>query len=274
MSVVGGALWRQPEFLKLWIGSSISAIGSQVTALALPLTAVLMFGSGPAETGLLTAAGVAPTLLLGLIAGAWIDRLPRRPVRIIADLASALIIASVPIAALAGALRLEHLYVVTFLAGCCAVWSRISATAMLPSLVGRRNLLEANSKMITSFSAAQIAGPSLAGVLVQVLSAPLALTADACSFVVSAAFAWRIRVQEPTSSGARSRGIWHEVLEGLTWLRAEPILFRLTFCIGLANLAWYGVQAVTVVYATRDLGLSPAVLGLALGVMGPSSLVG
>jgi MFS family permease len=263
-----------PEFLKYWIGSSISTIGSQVTVLAMPLTAVFIFGAGPAETGLLTALGSAPFVLLGLFAGAWIDRLPRRPVRIVADLCSALVIASVPAAALLGVLRLEQLYVVAFLAGCCSVWSRTSVAAMLPSLVGRENLLEANSRILTSFSVAQIAGPSLGGLLVQVLTAPLALAVDSASFLVSAFCVWRVRLQEPSVPAASRRSIWHDVFQGLAWLRDQPILFRLTFSIGLANLAFYGVQAVIVVYATRDLGLSPAELGLALAVMGPSSLAG
>jgi MFS family permease len=267
-------LWRQPEFLKLWIGSSISTVGSQVTILALPLTAVIIFDAGPAETGLLTAAGVAPNVLVGLFAGAWIDRVPRRPIRIAADLGSALAIASVPLAAVLGVLRIEHLYLATFLAGCCAVCSRISASAMLPSLVGRANLLDANGKLIMSFSLAQIAGPSLAGVLVQALSAPLALLADAASFVVSALCVWRVRLHESRLPVESRKSIWHEVMQGLVWLRAEPILFRLTLSIGLANLAWYGVQAVIVVYATRDLELSPALLGLALAATGPAGLVG
>ena len=267
-------LWRQPEFVKLWIGTSISTVGSQVTLLALPLSAVLIFNAGPAETGLLTAAGVAPNVLVGLFAGAWIDRLPRRPIRIAADLGSALAIASVPVAAVLAVLRLEHLYIATFLAGCCALFSRHSASAMLPSLVGRENLLEANGKLIMSFSVAQIAGPSLAGVLVQALSAPLALLADAASFIVSALCVWRVRLPESRAPVEGRTSIWHEVMQGLVWLRGEPILFRLTLSIGLANLAWYGVQAVIVVYATRDLEISPALLGLALGATGPASLLG
>jgi len=127
-------LWRNPEFIKVWIGSSVSAVGSQVTLLAVPLTAVLVFGAGPAETGLLTAAGVAPMLLLGLVAGAWVDRLPRRPIRIIANLGSGLTIATVPAAALLGVLRLEHLYVATFVVGCFVVFSRLATSAMLPAV--------------------------------------------------------------------------------------------------------------------------------------------
>jgi predicted MFS family arabinose efflux permease len=274
VGVVGGRLWRRPEFLKLWVGNSISSVGSQVTLLAVPLAAVLIFNAGPAETGMLTAAGVAPNVLVGLFAGAWIDRAPRRPIRVAADLGNALVIATIPAAAVLGVLSLQHLYIATFLAGCCTVFSRLSASAMLPALVGRENLLEANGKLIMSFSVAQIAGPSLAGVLVQALSAPLALLADAASFVVSAVCVWRVRLAELRAPVEDRKSIWHEVVQGLVWLRDEPILFRLTLSIGLANLAWYGVQAVIVVYATRDLDLSPALLGLSLAATGPASLVG
>ena len=272
MPALTGPLSRNTEFNKLWLGNSVSLLGSQVTILALPLTAVLLFGAGPSETGMLTAAGVAPMVLFSLIAGAWVDRLPRRPVRIVADLLSALIVGSVPLMAIAGVLRLEYLYVVTFLAGTCALVSRLTIAVMLPSLVPKEQLIEANSRNLVSFSVAQIAGPSLAGILVQLLTAPIALLADATSFVVSAVCVWRVKLHEsPTRERKR---LLHEVLDGLKWLRGEPILFRLTLSIGLANLAWYGVQAITVVYATRDLGMSPAMLGVALGMMGPASLLG
>jgi MFS family permease len=270
--LTGRSLWRNQEFLKLWLASSVSGVGSQVTVLALPLTAVLIFNAGPAETGLLTAAGTAPMVLFSLIAGAWVDRLPKRTIRITTDVASAVIIGSIPLAAALGALRVEHLYIATFLAGTCTVWSRLSTSAMLPALVGKENLVDANSRMIVSFSVAQIAGPSLAGVLVQLLSAPLALVADASTFLFSAFSISRINLSETV---ARDRtAIWHEVLAGLRWLRGEPVLFRLTLSIGLANLSWYGVQAIIVVYATRDLGLSPAALGAALAAIGPASLIG
>ncbi|MBV9172011.1 MAG: MFS transporter [Chloroflexi bacterium] len=269
-----GLLASHTEFRKLWIGSSVSAAGSQVTLLALPLTAVLIFGAGPAETGLLTALGVAPVVVFGLFIGALVDRLPRRRTAIVADLLSAAIIASVPAAALLGSLRLEHLYVATFLAGTCSICRRTSVSAMLPALVGRDKLIDANSQMIVSFSVAQIAGPSIAGVLVQVLSAPLALVVDAASFIFSSVCTTRIRLHEPQTTRHERTSILHEVAQGLAWLYGQPVLFRLAVCIGLANLAWFGVQAVIVVFATRDLGLSPAVLGVALGMVGPATLVG
>jgi predicted MFS family arabinose efflux permease len=191
----------------------------------------------------------------------------------VADLASALVIVSVPIAALLGVLQMGQLYVAAFLAGTCAVWTRLSVSAMLPSLVGRENLLEANTKTMVTFSVAQIAGPSLAGILVQAFSAPLALLADAVSFVVSAVCVWWVRLDESRPSTPHRRSIWRDVTEGVQWLHGQPILFRLTLSIGLANLAWYGVQAVIVVYAT-ELGVPPALLGLTLGTIGPASLAG
>jgi MFS family permease len=269
----GGPLWRNAEFLKLWIGSSVSMVGSQITVLALPLTAVLVFSAGPAETGLLAAASVAPMLLFNLPVGALVDRLPKRRVRIVSAIANAAVVASAPVAALFHLLTLEQLYVVAFLGGTCTVWSRLGNSTLLPRLAGRENLVEANTMMLTSASVALVAGPSLGGVLVQLLSAPLALLFDATTYLVSAFFTWRIKLEEPPPAHT-SRSIWHDVGHGLVWLRGEPVLFRLTVCIGLANLAWYGVQAVTVVYATRDLGLSPAMLGLVLGIMGPASLLG
>lgn len=267
-------LWRNPNFMKLWVGGSVSTIGSQVTVLAMPLIAVLSFGAGPAETGLMTAAGFAPMLLFGLPAGAWIDRLPRRPIRIAADLGSALVVACVPLAGLLGALRLEHLYVVAFFGGTFAVFSRLTVSALLPRLVERSQLLEANSAMLTSFSVAQIAGPALAGLLVQVVAPPVVLLIDAASFLVSAGCF--VMLREPPSPPRERAGssVREEIAEGLAWLRADAALFRLTVSIGLANLAWFAVQAVLVPFATRDLGLSPALLGLALGVTGPASLVG
>jgi MFS family permease len=272
MQTRGGDLWHNREFLKLWLGSSVSTTGSQVTVLALPLTAVLIFGAGPAETGFLTAANTAPMVLFSLVAGAWVDRLPRRKIRIATDVASALIIGSVPVMALLGVLKLEYLYIVTFLSGTCTVWSRLSVSAMLPTLVGKEQLIEANTRIIASVSVAQIAGPSLAGVLVQLLSAPIALAADATTFLFSAVCVWRVKLHEVVAT--ERKAIWHEVLEGLRWLLGASILFRLTISIGLANLAWFGVQAIIVVYGTRDLNLSPALLGIVLGLTGPATLAG
>ncbi len=267
-------VWRNAEFLKLWIGGTVSAIGSQVTVLAMPLIAVLIFGAGPSQTGLLTAASYAPMLVFGLPAGAWVDRLRRRPVRIAADLGSALIIGCVPIAAFLGLLRLEQLFLVAFLAGTLTVFARLSVSTLLPSLVGRPRLLEANGALLTSFSLALICGPPLAGLLVQVVAAPFVLLIDAASFLVSAACFVALREPPPAPRAPTRLALLVEIGEGLRWLCHNAVLLRVTVSIGLANIAWFAVQAVLVPYATRDLQLSPALLGLALGATGPASLLG
>jgi predicted MFS family arabinose efflux permease len=267
-------VWHNPDFVKMWLGSTVSAVGSQVTTLALPLIAVLLFNAGPSETGLLTAASLAPHLVFGLPAGVWVDRLRRRPIRIGADGLSAVVIASVPLAATLGMLRLEVLYVAAFLAGTLAVFSRLAQSALLPRLMPKRHLLDANSAMLVAFSFAVIAGPSLAGVLMQVVAPPVVLLADAASFAFSAACYVLISEPKATTPHALRAGMLSEIGEGLAWLRGNDVLLRLTVTIGLANFAWFGVQAVMVPFATRDLALSPAQLGLALGVTGPFSLVG
>ncbi|MEA2661788.1 MAG: hypothetical protein QOH08_1360 [Chloroflexota bacterium] len=270
----GDRLARNADFVKLWSGFTIAVIGSQVTVLALPLTAVLVLGAGATETGLLVAFRMAPSLVVGLFIGAWVDRLPRRPILVLSDVGSALVIGSIPLAAALGALSLAQLYVVGFLAGLFAVSTELARAALVPSLVGRPQLVAANSRLQASSAVAQVAGPSLGGILVQALTAPTAMLFDAAGFLVSAAFLVRIRAVETIRPRETGRGIAHEIAEGLRWMRDHEIVFRCVIAIALANIEWFAVQAILVVYATRELGLSPALLGLSLAAIGPSSLVG
>jgi MFS family permease len=267
-------VWSNREFLKMWLAGSVSAIGSQVTTLALPLVAVLLLNAGPAETGLLTAASLAPNLLLGLFAGVWVDRLPPRMIRITANALNAVVIAFVPLAGFIGLLQLETLYVTSFVAGTLTMFARLAQSALLPRVVSRRQLLDANGAVLGSFAFAQIVGPSLAGVLMQVVSPTAVLLVDAASFVFSAACYVVLREPPPAPSSTPRAGMLNEIGEGLAWLRGNEVLLRLTVTIGLANVAWFAVQAVMVPFATLTLGLSPALLGFALGVTGPFSLLG
>src|SRR6266436_31662 len=230
------------DFIKLWTGFTIARVGSQITVLALPLTAVLLLGAGATETGLLVAAQMLPSIVAGLFIGVWVDRLPRRAIMIWSDIGSAIVIASVPLAAALSALSLTQLYVVSFLGGLFAV--------------------------------AQVAGPSLGGILVQALTAPIAMLWDAFGFIVSALFIASIRAPDAPRSRETERSVWHEITDGLRWVREQPIVFRCITAIALANIEWFAVQGVLVVYATRELGLSPALLGVALAVIGPLSLLG
>ncbi len=189
-------LWRHPDFLKLWAGQTVSLCGSEVTALALPLTAVLVLKAGPAQMGLLRAIESVPALLVALLAGVWVDRVRRRPLLIGANLGRAALLGSIPVAASLGLLRLDVLYIVAFAAGTLAVVFSVAYSAFFPSLVAPEHLVEGNTKLEMSRSVAQIAGTGLGGTLVQLLTAPIAIAVDAFSFVVSALSIAAIRAPE------------------------------------------------------------------------------
>src|SRR5918998_2952033 len=165
-----GGLWRHADFRRLWAAQSASLFGSEITALALPLMAVLTLDASPVQMGLLAAAGTAPFLLCSLPAGVWTDRRRRRPVLIAADIARAGLLLSIPLTAWLGAPRLEQLYMVTFIAGVLGVFFEVAHYAYVPSLVGRESVVEGNSKLQISYSAAEAGGPGVAGLLRPFLS--------------------------------------------------------------------------------------------------------
>ncbi len=261
------------EFTKLWIGYSISTIGSQITVLALPLTAVLLLGGGPTETGLLVAARTAPIALVGPFVGVWVDRRARRPILVGTSLASAVVVATVPAAALLGRLTMPQLYAVALLGGSLMTAALAARSAIVPALVGRSRLVTANARLQASDSIAQVAGPSFGGVLVQALTAPIAMAADALTFLASALFTTAIRIDERPSASHEALRLWHEIAEGLSFVRDQSVLVRAIVAIALANVEWFAVQAVIVVYGSDELRLSPAILGIALAVAGPFSVL-
>lgn len=242
--------------------------------LALPLAAVLLLGAGATETGLLVAARTAPIVFAGPFIGVWVDRHPRRPLLVASAIGSAIAIGTVPLAALLGVLGLAQLYAVSLIAGTFATASQTARGALVPGLVGRARLVGANARLQASDSIAQVAGPSLGGALVQALTAPIAIAVDAASFLASAALLATIRLDERPVPSASQRRFWHEIGEGLAWVRAQPVLVRAIVAIALANIEWFAVQAVLVVYATKELHLSPALLGISLAAAGPLSVVG
>lgn len=242
--------------------------------LALPLTAILLLGAGPTETGLLVAARMAPMALAGLFIGVWVDRVRKLPILIGADLASAAAIGSIPLAAAFGALTLAQLYAVALLAGTFSVATDLARSAFVPALVGRGRLVSANSRLQGSDAVAAVAGPSLGGSLVQALTAPIAMAVDALSFIVSAVLLAAIRARDVPHPREVGRNVWQQIGDGLRFVRRDPIVFRATTAIALANIEWFAVQAVLVVYATKELALSPALLGFAIAAIGPLSLVG
>jgi MFS family permease len=267
-------LWRDREFLKFWAASAISDVGTQVSTLALPLIAALVLGATPWQMGVLSAASAAPVLVIGLFAGVWVDRLPRRPVMIAADVARAALLLAIPLASALGALTIELLYAVTLLAGALAVLFDVAFLSFIPSLVGEERLLDANSKLEMTSSTAQVAGPGLGGVLVGALGAPFAVIVDALSFLGSALFLLRTRVAEARPPRAERDGVIAEIREGLTVVVRHPILGAMARCSATTSLFSAMFLAVYVLYLTRDLGLGPVAVGLVFATGGVGSLAG
>lgn len=270
-----GSLWRHRDFLKLWAGQSASALGSQVTRLALPLTAVLMLGATPGQMGALQALEWAPNALFGLLVGVWVDRLPRRPLLMAANLGLALVVGSVPVAAWLGHVRFEQLYAVAFATGALSLCFGVAYAAYLPSLVGRERLVEANGKVQASGSVAAVAGPGLTGVLVQLLTAPVAMAFDACSYVVAALSLALIRAAEPARVRPEGRpGIRGEIGEGLRAVLGHPVLRTLAWASLVWNLFGSAGNVVWILFATREVGISAAVLGSLFAVAGGGAVLG
>jgi MFS family permease len=274
VAVTVGALRENRDFLKLWAGETVSLFGSQVTLLAVPLTAIVLLQASAFEMGLLTAAVSAPFLLIGLLAGVWVDRHRRRPILLVANLGRAVLLAILPLAALAGVLRIELLYLVAFATGCLTVFFDVAYLAYLPALASREHLVEGNARLEMSRSFAQIGGPGVAGALVQCIGAPLAIVVDAASYLVAAACVWQIRADEPAISTDGRDGVWTELVEGLGSIVGDPVLRAIAACTGTLNLFGSAAQAVFILYLVRDLGIEPALTGLLMMALGPGALLG
>jgi MFS family permease len=270
-----GGLWRNAEFVKLWTAETISVFGSMVSGAALSFTAILFVNATPAQLGLLRVADLLPKFLTGLIVGVWVDRLRRRPIMVVADLGRALLLVTIPAAALLHRLRIEHLYAVMFLTGLLTVFFDIANRSYLPTLIRREELVEGNSKLTASASVAEFGGFSLAGWLVQWLTGPMAVLVDAVSFLFSALFLGLIRTPEPPPipAGERQR-MRREIVEGLQVVLREPILLSLAVTTLILGLSGGMIGTVIAAFMVRTLGFHPGVLGLIWAVGGVTSLLG
>ncbi|MBA2276916.1 MAG: MFS transporter [Chloroflexia bacterium] len=270
-----GGLWRSPDFLRLWGAETVSQLGSQLTLVVIPLIAALTLNASPLEMGLLTAAGGIPRLLIGLIAGVRVDRLPRRPILILTDVGRALALLAIPIAALFGALGMELLFVVAFLVGVQTVFFNAAWVAFVPHLVGRAGLADANGKLMASMSVAQVVGPALAGSLIALLTAPWVILLDALSFAWSGLLIKRIRTREPAPDrSGRGRRLGQEMREGLGVLVHSPVLRADAGSMATTVFSGYMFLSVYVLYMTENLGLSAGGGGLVFACGGVGALVG
>lgn len=277
-------LWRHPDFLKLWTGQSVSVFGTLITKVALPIVAVLTLHANAAQVALIYAAQVAPTLAFGLAAGALADRVRRRPLLIAADVGRALTLASVPVAAVTGALSLNLIYVVTLVTSALSALFDIAYPAYLPSLIGPERLLEGNAKLGASMSVAEVAGFGLGGALVQALTASGAILVDIATYVVSIISLALIRTPEPAPAheqaeraaepGQALAHLRRDVLEGMRLTWRQPTRRALAGVALVQALCGGMLEPVMYIYILRDLGISPAITTATFAVGGVSSFLG
>ena len=262
------SLWHNRAFVRLWAAQAVSGFGSRITGTAVPLTAALTLNATPAQMGFLVFAGQLPDLLFGLVAGVWVDRLRRRPILIGADLGRAALLALIPLAAFLDVLSFPLLWAVAFGTGVLTLFFTLAAVAVLPAIVEPEELVDANTKLSFSDSALSLLGPGAAGVLIQLFSAPRAILVDAASFLVSAWALGGIGSDEAAPPADTPRhGMRHEIAEGLRELVRTPLLRALAISMGILVVGGSVQATVAILYYTRTLDLSPAVIG-ALGACG------
>lgn len=269
-------LFRVRDFRLLWSAHAVSAVGSEVTVLAIPLAAAVLLGATPLQMGLLTAAGTAPYVGFALLAGAWVDRLPRRrPLLVAADLVAAAALLTVPVAYLAGVLSVGQLLAVELVVGFARVTFRPGFQAHLPDVVRTEELTAASGHLRAADSGALLAGPGLGGALVQLLTAPVAVVMDAMSFLASALLLSRVRAAERVGAAPpKRRSLRAEVAEGLSCLWRDRRLRALSGAA--ANLNFFGlmVMALLVVYLTRELDFTPLMVAAVTMAGGAGALAG
>ena len=269
-----GGLWHHLDFRRLWIGETVSQFGTQVTFLALPLVAILVVHATTFEVGLLTALDTLGFLIVGLPAGAWVDRMRFRSVLIVNDLLRAAALGSIPLTYALHALTIGQLYVVAVVAGVCTVFFDVAYQSYLPDLVDREALVEGNAKLQASESVSQIAGPSVGGALIQALHAPYAILVDAVSFLWSAAWVAAIQVRPPKPERKPDRNLAREIKEGVVFVVRNRMLRAIAMCTGSANLFSSMAFAVFYVLLARELDVSPGVIGLIMSTSAIGGLVG
>jgi MFS family permease len=268
------SVWNDRDFRRLWAATGVSMLGSFITRTALPFAAILVLGAGAAEVGLIRGAELLAGLVVGLFAGAWVDRLRRRPILIWADLGRAVLLGSVPVAFALGSLTLLQLVVVALGAAILTTFFDTADRAYLPTVIGRGRLVEANATLTGTSATAEFVGFGLSGWLIQWLTAPIAIALDALSFLVSALFLRGIRSDEPAPRpAAQRRHVLTEIREGLAVTLRDPILRPLALADAAVAGFWGVFGSVFFVFAT-DLGFGPAVIGMVAAVGGLASLAG
>jgi predicted MFS family arabinose efflux permease len=268
-------LWRNPAFRRFWAAATVSIFGSLITRIALPLVAILTLDAGPIEVAALRGTELAALMVIGLAAGTWVDRLRRRPILIWADLGRAVLLGSIPVAFVLGALTLWHLLIVSALAAALTAFFDAADNAYLPTIVERKDLVEANSALAASGSAAEFAGFGLSGFLVSLLTGPITILIDAVTYVISAGLLLTVRTTEPEPPQRSERAPFlDEVREGLRLVRHDPILRAFAGSQMVVASLWGIFGAVWTLFVIDELGIGPAAIGVIAAIGGASSFIG
>jgi MFS family permease len=268
-----GSLFDRPDFVRLWSAQGLSLFGSEITVIALPLTAVLVLGVSPSQMGFLAAAEKLPFLLVGLLAGALVDRLKYRAVLVTADVGRAVLLGIIPVTAVFGLLRIELLYAIALLTGILTVFFDIAWQCYLPALVERDQLAESNSKLEATRSVSEMAGPILGSGLLTLVAAPFLIGIDALSFLASAACLRSIRVN-PQPDTAPRKSIVKDIAQGIQLVAKHPLLRPIAVCSATLNLFCQMMLAIYILYVTRTLALPPPTIGLVFGLGSLGGLLG
>ena len=270
------SLFASRDFRLLLAGQTTSQLGAQVSGVALPLLAVVTLDATPFEVGMLGAASTIAFAVLGLPAGAWVDRVRRRPVLVASDVVRALLLATIPLAALCGILSMWQLLLVSLLAGVARVFFDVGYRSYLPSVIGRDRVLAGNSSLEFVRASGQVAGPALGGVLVSLIGAASVLLVQAGTFAVSALCLIGIRAREdvPVQAGGGPRRMRTEIAEGLAFVFRSRVLRATALASALSNFSFAIASAVNVVFLSRTLGLSPALIGLAIAAGSVTVMIG
>ncbi len=265
-----GGLWRHADFLRLWGAQTISQFGTQVSILAIPLVAIVALEATPFEVAALGAVEMLPFLLIALPAGVWVDRLPRKPILVLGDLGRALALSTIPLAYAFDALSIWQLYVVGFAVGICTVFFDVAYQSYLPALVRRDELVDGNSKLEISRSAAQLGGPGAGGLLVAAIGAPYAVLTDAISFAWSGLLIGRIRRHEEVRAPAEHPSMRRELVEGVRYIVRDPRWRAIAAYVAVVNFFFSIAFSIFLVYAVRELDWSAVLIGavFALGNVG------
>ncbi|HVB44213.1 MAG TPA: MFS transporter [Streptosporangiaceae bacterium] len=269
-----GGLWHHLDFRRLWIGETVSQFGTTISQLALPLVAILVIHATTFEVGVLAALESAAFLVVGLPAGAWVDRMRFRSVLIASDLIRAALLGSIPLARLLDVLTIYQLYLVALTTGVSTVFFDVAYQSYLPQLIGRQLLVEGNAKLQGSESVSQVAGPSIGGALIQALGAPYAVLADALTFLWSAGWVTAIKARQPAPERKPGQKLRHEITEGLRFVLRHPLLRAIATCTGWFNLFGSMGFAVFYVLLARDLHVSPGIIGLLTSTSAIGGLLG